>query len=90
MSIGEEAGAGRGALVVRPDTQVGEGAIFLIHGGGYVVGSNREALDNGATSPDLATRTGPPPGHRLGTLRRDRASGPGSRGGAAGSGERPR
>lgn len=46
VSISEEPGAGRGALIVRPDKRTGEGAILFIHGGGYVMGSNRDALAN--------------------------------------------
>lgn len=55
----------RGALIVTPDAATGSGAVFLIHGGGLVVGSNDQVLANAA---DLARRLGVPvicPSYRL-------------------------
>lgn len=44
VSIRDVSDAGRGALLVTPDTRKGAGAILLIHGGGFVIGSNKEVL----------------------------------------------
>ncbi len=65
VRVTEEPGAGRGALVVTPDTVTGQGAVFLIHGGGYVMGSNRDAV---ASAIPMARDLGVPvvlPSYRL-------------------------
>lgn len=40
-------GAPRGMKVIRPDSVTGTGAILLIHGGGFVIGTNNEARMHG-------------------------------------------
>lgn len=64
-SVIKEFDAGRGCLIVRPDSVSGDGAVFLIHGGGYVIGSNRDALGKAAM---FARKCGVPvicPAYRL-------------------------
>ncbi len=45
----------RGLLIVNPENQKGEGALFLIHGGGYVVGNYK---DNLAYACDISRELG--------------------------------
>lgn len=64
--VTEEPSVGQGMLIVRPDTITGEGAVLLLHGGGYVVGTARDMLGKGVL---LALGSGVPvflPGYRLG------------------------
>ncbi|MEQ8459398.1 MAG: alpha/beta hydrolase [Sandaracinaceae bacterium] len=66
VRVSEDPTAGRGMRIVRPETVSGEGALLLIHGGGYVVGSSRDILDKAAM---LARECGVPvfmPSYRLG------------------------
>lgn len=66
VSLREEPGAGRAAYSVWPDDVTGEGALLLIHGGGYVIGS---PSDNRGKAARLARTSGVPvfcPGYRLG------------------------
>lgn len=66
VSVTDEPTAGRGMKIVRPDTVTGEGAVLLIHGGGYVVGTPGEVVGLGAI---LARHCGVPvvcPAYRLG------------------------
>lgn len=44
VHVTDDPSAGRGMQIVQPDTASGTGAVFLVHGGGFVVGSNKEAL----------------------------------------------
>lgn len=65
VCVTEESSAGRGAIFVRPDEITGSGAVFLIHGGGFVIGSNRDVFDNAVS---LARQLGVPvicPSYRL-------------------------
>ena len=65
VEVSEDSTAGRGLLTVRPDTTSGAGAVLLIHGGGFVVGSNKEVL---MPAIALARACGVPvfcPGYRL-------------------------
>ena len=48
VTVTDEPSAGRGMKVVRPDTVSGDGALLLIHGGGYVVGSTAEVVGKAA------------------------------------------
>ena len=66
VELAEEPTAGRGQLVVKPDTVTGDGAVLLIHGGGYVVGSSDEVRNQAIM---LARECGVPvfcPSYRLG------------------------
>ncbi|NNF88685.1 MAG: alpha/beta hydrolase [Acidimicrobiia bacterium] len=52
--------------IVRPDTATGQGAVLMIHGGGYVLGTNKDIL---MKAVELARECGVPvfcPGYRLG------------------------
>lgn len=65
VSIAEEPTVGHGCVVVKPDQQTGDGALLLIHGGGFVLGSNREVVANATY---FARQLGVPvicPGYRL-------------------------
>jgi len=42
--ISDNKNVSRGLLIVNPENQKGEGALFLIHGGGYVVGNYKDNL----------------------------------------------
>ncbi|MBX2800731.1 MAG: alpha/beta hydrolase [Myxococcales bacterium] len=64
-TITTEPSAGQGMQIVRPDTVTASGAVLLIHGGGFVVGSNREVAGPAAF---LARECGVPvfcPAYRL-------------------------
>ncbi|NNF64065.1 MAG: hypothetical protein HKN07_07375, partial [Acidimicrobiia bacterium] len=66
VQITEEPTAGRGMQIVRPDTVTGQGAVLMIHGGGYVLGTNKDIL---MKAVGLARESGVPvfcPGYRLG------------------------
>ncbi|MEM7276311.1 MAG: alpha/beta hydrolase [Actinomycetota bacterium] len=66
VQLSEEPSAGRGMRIVRPETITGEGALFLIHGGGYVLGTSKEILPQAVM---LARRAGVSvfcPSYRLG------------------------
>ncbi len=66
VRVTEDATVGHGLQIVRPDTIRGRGAILLIHGGGYVIGSNTDVLGKAAM---FARECGVPvvcPGYRLG------------------------
>lgn len=65
ISVSKPSDAGPGTLLVTPKTAHGSGAIVLIHGGGYVIGSPTEALGKAGM---LARACGVPvlcPGYRL-------------------------
>lgn len=55
VTVSEERSAGRGMRLVRPDTVRTRGALLLIHGGGFVVGSSNDMLGKAAL---LARETG--------------------------------
>lgn len=66
VQVNELPNAGRGVKAVRPDSGQGAGAVLLIHGGGYVMGSNEQAVGKAAV---LARAVGVPvfcPAYRLG------------------------
>lgn len=46
VTISEVPDAGRGCFIVMPEKRMGSGALILIHGGGLVIGTNREVLAN--------------------------------------------
>ncbi len=66
VQVTDEPTVGQGIKVVRPDDVGGDGAVLLIHGGGYVLGSNDETVGWAAK---LARESGVPvfcPAYRLG------------------------
>ena len=66
VQVTDEPTVGQGVKVVRPDAVLGDGAVLLIHGGGYVLGSNDEVVGWAAS---LARESGVPvfcPTYRLG------------------------
>lgn len=66
VQVSEDLAAGRGMQIVRPDTITGEGAVLLIHGGGFVLGSNKDILSKAVM---VARECGVPvfcPAYRLG------------------------
>lgn len=65
VTITTEPGVKRGTIVVRPDTVRGTGALFLIHGGGFVLGAPDQMI---ATAAGFARDVGVPvflPSYRL-------------------------
>ncbi len=65
VTVTEVPEIGRGALVVAPEKMTGKGALFLIHGGGFVMGRNKDLL---AAAAKLARSAGVPiicPTYRL-------------------------
>ncbi len=65
VSIIEENGAAQGMRIVKPNNISRSGAVFLIHGGGFVIGNNRDVLGQ---ATHLASKLGVPvfcPAYRL-------------------------
>ncbi len=65
VSISEEINSAKGMRIVQPDIVRRPGALFLIHGGGFVIGSNRDILSH---ATQLARKLGVPvfcPAYRL-------------------------
>ena len=44
VTVRDEPHIGRGVFIVQPEIQKGKGALFIVHGGGYVVGSYKDNL----------------------------------------------
>jgi len=65
VTITQAEGMGDGTIVVAPKDRTGQGALLLIHGGGYVIGSPQDILPKAAS---FARKLGVPvicPGYRL-------------------------
>ena len=66
VTIRDEKNIGRGVLIVQPEVQKGEGALFIIHGGGYVVGNYKDNLGYACNTARELGVTVVSPGYSLG------------------------